>query len=116
MTPIVWVAVGGVVASGLAFGAGMSVGEDREYAKRAREDAIVAGVADTAQKEAAAAIAKIRPRNVTIRQESEREIQTRVEYRTCVHSAEQLQRINEAITGRPELAGAGKLPGPGPAQ
>lgn len=121
MTPIVWVAAGGVLASALAFGGGVSVGmgigEDREYAKRSREDDLVAGVSKAAQDAAAAAIGKIKPRNVTIRQETQREIETRTEYRTCAHTPEQLQRINEALTGvGPVAPGASQLPGVGAPQ
>lgn len=117
MTPIVWVAGAGVLASLLAFGGGaavgMGIGEDREFAKRAREDAIVTKVSDAAQVAAAAAIAKNRPRNVTIRQETEREIQTRTEYRDCRHGPNGVRLVNEALTGRAEPAGGVQLPGTG---
>ena len=115
MTSIVWVAAGGVLASVLAFGGGtafgIGLGEDREFAKRAREDTIVANVSQAAQVAAAAAIAKNRPRNVTIRQETEREIQTRTEYRDCRHGPDGVQLVNEALTGRAEPTGAVQLPG-----
>lgn len=90
---------------------GMGLGEDREFAKRAREDAIVSKVGEAAQLAAAGEIAKIKPRNITIRQELDREIQTRVEYRDCRHGPDGLRLINEALTGRAESAGDRQLPG-----
>ena len=105
----------GVVGVLLAFAGGtfygMGLGEDREFAKRAREDAIVSQVREAAQSAAAQEIAKIKPRNVTIRQEMQREIETRTIYRDCRHSADGLRVINEALTGRSQPAGDGKLPG-----
>ena len=52
-------------------------------------------------------------RHTTIRQEAEREIQTRVEYRDCVHSPEQLQRLNAALANAGpagSAAGTGAVP------
>lgn len=95
-------------AGGTWYGTGL--GEDREYAKRAREDAIVQGVKDAAAIGAAQAIAKNKPRNVTIRQEAEREIRTEIQYRDCVNTPDQLRNINEALTGKQEPAGDRKLP------
>lgn len=96
-------------AAGTWYGTGL--GEDREFAKRTREDAIVTQVRDTAQAAAADAIAKIKPRNVTIQQEIQREIQTRTEYRDCRHGPDGLRLINEALTGRPQSAGNSQLSG-----
>jgi len=120
MTPLAWVAAGGVLASLLAFGGGVSVGmglgEDREFAKRAREDSIVQATRDAGQQAAAAEIARNKPRNLTINQKTEREIQLRTEYRDCHHSPDGVRLINEALTGRAEPAGAGQLPGAGATQ
>lgn len=105
----------GVVGVLLAFAGGtfygMGLGEDREFAKRAREDAIVTQVREAAQSAAAQEIAKIKPRNVTIKQELQREVQNHHFYRDCRHSADGLRVINEALTGRPQPASDGKLPG-----
>lgn len=98
-------------AGGTWYGTGL--GEDKEYAKRAREDVIVTKVQDTATQAAADAISKIRVRNTTIRQEVEREIQTDTRYITdCRHPVGVYQRVNEALTGEPrkESAVDGKLP------
>lgn len=108
-----------ILAVVLAFGAGcggsylygMDVGADGEIAKQAKLDDTVRQVKEAAQQGAAEAIAKIKPRNVTIQQEIEREIQTRVEYRDCRHSPDQLRRLNEALTGRADAPGSGELPG-----
>lgn len=95
-------------AAGTWYGTGL--GEDREFAKRAREDDIVTRIGDAAQLAAAGEIAKIKPRNVTIRQELQREIETRTEYRDCRHSPDGLRLVNEALTGRPQSAGGNQLP------
>lgn len=95
-------------AGGTWYGTGL--GEDREFAKRAREDAIVTKASEAAQLAAAGEIAKIKPRNITIRQELDREIQTRVEYRDCRHGPDGLRLINEALTGRVQPVGGGELP------
>lgn len=80
-------------------------------AAAAREERVAQVATDAAASAAAGAIAQITVRQVTIRQEVEREIQTRTEYRDCRHSAEQLQRINAALTGSPASApGGGQLP------
>lgn len=86
-------------------------GADAEIAAHAREDRAAEKAARIAADTAAKAIAGIKVQATTIRAEVQREIETRVEYRECVHSAEQLQRLNAALTGRgPEPAGGGELP------
>lgn len=111
MTPIVWVAVGGVLATALAFGGGVAVGmglgEDKEYAKRAREDSIVEKATVAFDKAAGEHIAKIKPRNVTIRQETEREIKTNTVYADCRVPPAGVRLANEAITGAPGAEPAG---------
>jgi len=90
---------------------GMDVGENKVLADAAREERIGRVATAAAVSAAASAIAAQRPKNVTIRQETEREIQTNVQYRDCVHSPEQLQRINAAITGdATERPGGGVVP------
>lgn len=95
-------------AGGTWYGTGL--GEDKEFAKRAREDALVRKVTEAGQKSAADAIAKIKPRNVTIRQELEREIHQNTVYVDCKLTDGVLGNINEALTGRPQPAGGLKLP------
>lgn len=94
---------------------GVNDGDDRATAAVARENKIAQVAREAGQKGAAEAIAANRPKNVTIRQEVEREVQSRVEYRECRHSPEQLRRINAAITGdEPQPAGSGLVPKAGP--
>lgn len=104
----------GLLGTVLAFGAGTwygtGLGEDREYAKRAREDKIVEDVAQRVSEDTAKAIAKIKVRNTIIKQEIEREIRTDVRYVDCTHTDRLLSRINEALTGRQDI-GDSKLPG-----
>lgn len=104
-------------AVGGAYWQGRQDGRAAELATAVREQQLVAAAADKAASAAAEAIARIKVRHVTIRQEAEREIQTRVEYRDCRHSAEQLQRLNAAIAGAggPDPLGGGQLPAPGAA-
>jgi hypothetical protein len=105
------------VATGLAFIVisvssflyGASVGEDREYAKRAREDKIVADSRAVMSTVAAEAIAKNRPINTTIRQEVEREIKTDTRYVDCALTDGVFDNANAALTGR-KPAGDRKLP------
>lgn len=98
-----------------AFFYGDKVGGDREVATQAREDRVVKIATDAAASAAAGAIAAQRPKNVTIRQETEREIRTNTVYAECRHSPEQLQRLNAALTGDdPQPAGSGLVPKAGP--
>lgn len=93
----------GLLGAALSFAAGTwygtGLGEDREYAKRAREDAIIKKVQDTATQSAADAIAKIKVRNTTIHQEVQREVKTDVRYVECRHTPAVFEKINEALTG-----------------
>lgn len=100
---------------GGAFVYGIEVGDDRVTAAVARENRVAAVATAAAVSGAASAIAANKPRNITIRQETEREIQTQIQYRDCVHSPDQLQRINSALTGEdPQPAGSGLVPKAGP--
>lgn len=95
---------------------GVSVGDDHATAAVSRENDIARIAREAGQRGAAEAIAANKPRNVTIRQETEREIQTNTVYRDCRHSPEQLRRLNAALTGDdPEQpAGSGLVPKAGP--
>lgn len=100
----------------LAAGAGgFKLGADHEVAAQAREDKHVAAAVEAANTASAKAIAGIKVKNTTIRQELEREIRTNTIYAECKHSPGGLQRVNEAL-GRPEPAGDRKLPGSQPAK
>lgn len=110
------VAAAAVAAVGGAYLYGRQAGQDACAAAAAREERVAQVATAAAASAAAGAIARLRVQHVTIRQEAEREIQTRVEYRDCRHSPEQLQRINAALTGSPVPAGGGELPAVEPAR
>jgi len=98
-------AVGGAYIKGRTDGGAIARADQAEVLELARQ------VRDDAQRGAAEAIAKIEVKHTTVRAAVEREIHEKLVYRECVHSADQLQRINAAITGRePQPAGGGKLP------
>ena len=96
---ILWVgsAIAVAAAIGGAYWAGHTAGSDAQASRAQRDQDLVAQAGDAAASAAAAQIARIQVRHTTIRGEVEREIQTRVEYRDCVHSPGQLQRINAAL-------------------
>lgn len=104
---IAWAAsLGG--AGYFAYGAG----QDSITAFNAKAAEIVQATKDAAQLGAAEAIAKNRPRNTTIVNEVQHEVQTNTVYRDCRHTPDGLRGINEALTGkRPVPPGGGKLPG-----
>ena len=116
MSPILL--IGGLLmwVSSVGFGVwyGMDLGQDKEYAKRAREDAIVQKVSDAAQTAAAKAIAANKPVNQTIVQKATREVQTNTVYRDCLNSAVQLRNINQALTGADQPSSDSQLPSAGP--
>jgi hypothetical protein len=113
---LIWaLACAGCLLAGTWYGTGL--GEDKEYAKRAREDSLVQKVGEAAQNGAANAIAANRPRNITIKQETEREIQTNTVYADCRATPNGVRLVNEALTGvRPDAAGDSKLPSADPAK
>jgi hypothetical protein len=108
MTP--WLLTASLLACIGSFFYGQHVGEQAAEAQTARDERIAATAMEAGQKGAAEAIAKLKPRNVTIRQELEREIQTNTVYSDCRVPAGGVRLANEALTGRPELAGGGELP------
>lgn len=96
-------------AAHFAYGAG----QDAEIAAQSREDKAAAVAADAAASAIAAAIPKITVRHQTVRQELEREIQTREVYRNpdCNTGADSLQRFNAAIPGAaPGASDPGAVP------
>lgn len=100
----------GIAGAGL-YAKGRKDGRALEQAIDLREREIGRMAADSAASAAAAAITKIKVQNRTVYSEVQREITEKPVYRDCVHSPEQLQRLNAAITGeRPEPAGRGLVP------
>lgn len=102
--------VGGLLAVIAAFFYGQHIGEQGAEADQARDDRVAKVAYDAAQKGAADEIAKIKPKNVTIRQELAREIETNIVYRDCRVPAPGVRLANEALTGRAEPPGGLKLP------
>lgn len=95
---------------------GKKAGKNEVRAQVASNAEIARDAAETAAQIAADAISKIKVQNRTVYQEVQREVLERAVYRDCVHSPEQLQRINAAITGQPaEPAGRGLVPPADPA-
>ena len=75
-------------------------GSDSELASQGREDKIAAKAADAAASAAAQAISKITIKHQTIKQEVEREIQTRDVYKLaeCNTGPDSLRLFNSAIS------------------
>jgi len=111
MIGALYTALGGVLLAVAAFFYGQEVGEDAALAKQKTIEDVAEAVYDKAQQGAADAIAKLKPRNVTIRQELEREIQTNTVYRECRVPATGVRLANEALAGGAEPVGGGQLPG-----
>lgn len=93
-------ALAAVLLVGGAFGYGVKVGADGELATQARVEEVRKAAEESAQLGAAAAIAKIKVTNTTIRGEVQREIQTNTVYRDCRLPADGVRLINEALTGQ----------------
>ena len=112
MTAWPWALLLAAAAAGAAYWQGRQDGRAAGEAEAAREERLVRETRQASAEAAAAAIAGIKVRHTTIRQEVEREIQVRPEYRDCRHAPEQLQRINAALSGAPASspAGGGGLP------
>lgn len=91
----------GTVGILLAFGGGtffgMGLGEDREYAKRAREADIVAKAVEGSEQAAAKAIAANKPIYKTIKQQATYEHTTERVYSECRMPSGGVQRINAAV-------------------
>lgn len=111
--------IGHIITAALALGTvggaffyGQHVGVQGEKAKQADIEETRRETEAAAQRGAAAAIAKIKVQNTTIKQELEREIETHVVYRDCRVPADGVRLANEAITGRKqaESPGGGQLP------
>jgi hypothetical protein len=105
-----FLAVGALLAMIGAFFGGIHYGAAAEIARQAKTDDVVRVVTEAAQQGAAEAIAANKPRNVTIRQQTEREIRENIVYRDCHATAAGVQLVNEALTGQPQPAGGGQLP------
>lgn len=109
--------IGALLACAGCFWYGTDVGEAQCLAKQKTINEVAKEVKEAAQQGAAAAIAANRPRNTTIVNEVQREVQTNTVYRDCRNTPDGVRSINEALTGKqPESAGGGKLSGTVPAK
>ncbi len=101
----VCILTGGAYFKGRGDGNAIARADQAEALELARK------VRDEAQRGAAAAIAQIEIKHTTVRAAVEKEIHEKLVYRDCQHSADQLQRINAALTGRePEPPRGGVVP------
>lgn len=94
-----------LAAAGACIGAffyGQHIGAQGAEAQKARDERIAKVAYDAGQQGAAAAIAQLKPRNVTIRQEIAREIRENTVYRDCRVTPDAVQLVNEALAGSPE--------------
>lgn len=119
MSPWLLLGIGAAWVASIA-GAGWvayGAGQDNVTAFNAKAEQIVRDTREAAQTGAATAIAANRPRNTTIVNEVQREIQNNTVYAECRNTPVGMRGINEALTGqRPESAGDSKLPGTVPAK
>lgn len=99
-----------------AFGYGAKVGADREVARQARADEIIAKVSTAAQESAARAIAGIQIRQTTIQRRTEVQIREHQVYSDCRVDTITRGLLDAARSGGPvpEPAGDRLLPGAGP--
>lgn len=103
---VLWVAT-----AGGAYWYGTGVGRDGEVAKQAAVDKAMIDTRKIAMEGAADAISKIVVRNTTVQGRVETVVRDNPVYRDCVHPADVMRNINEAITGRAGPAGDGGVPG-----
>lgn len=116
----------GTIGLSLALAAGISVAGAGLYleGKKAGKNQVLAEVgtqtdiarqaAQGAAQIAADAISKIKVQNRTVYSEVQREVFEKPVYRDCLHSPEQLRRINSALTGlEPGSVDSGIVPGAG---
>lgn len=119
MNPWLLLGIGAAWVASVA-GAGVAAyqaGQDNVTVFNAKAEQIMRDTREAAQTGAAAEIAKIKPRNVTIRQETEREVRENTIYRDCRATANGVRLVNEALTGQPaQPASSGELPVAKPAQ
>ncbi len=113
LNPWILLALGAawVGSAGGAFWYGTGVGEASVLARQKHDDDTVRKTREAAQKGAADAIAQIKITNTTVHQRAETVVREHVVYGDCRHVDGMLDRINEAITGRPQRPGDSKLPG-----
>lgn len=81
-----------------------------EEAIQAREDRARQETREAAQQGAAAAIAKIEVKNVTINRKLETEVREKAVFRDCRSGPDSVRIYNSGVPGYAEPAGGGELP------
>ena len=104
-----WLAV--LLALGACYAWGRHDGAALTEADVLRENALVEKAMSASQAGAAAAIAKLEIKHVTLQQKIERETREVPVYRDCRHSHGGLRSLNYALANRSGTAGDGQLPG-----
>ena len=85
-------------------------GVDSCAAATARDERVARVAYDKGQEGAAAAIAKLEIKKVTIKQRVERETREVPVYRDCRHSPVGVLGVNQALSGKPVSPGNSELP------
>ncbi len=97
------------IAAIALFGAGVWTGTEWEQGQEAKREKVAQAAKDAALQAAAAEIAKVDVRYVTINRKLEKEVHEKTVYRDCRHSPDALRLLNDALENR-EPAGDSKLP------
>ena len=95
-----------------SYHSGKTRASDAIQAELARNAALTAQAHDEALQAAAAEIAKIEVKHVTIRQKAETVTREVPVYRDCRHDERGMQLLNEALTPGTQPAAQGELPRP----
>ena len=106
-----WLILAAVIAWGGAYFWGRNDGADLVRAEQSRAEHLVLKVREEAQLGAAAEIAKLEIKHVTLTQHLQKETRIEPVYLDCRHTPDGLRVLNAALTNRPVTAGDRQLPG-----
>lgn len=114
-----WIALAGVLLSlvtGLGgYLRGYGAGEDHVLAQQKKQEEVIKDVVDASNQATAAAIAQIKVRHVTVKQELQREVVEKQVFRECRSGPESVRLFNSAISGPQapaQPASSGSMPTP----
>ncbi len=105
-----WLILGAIIAWGGAYAWGRNDGADLVRAEQSRAERLVLKVREEAQLGAAAEIAKLEIKHVTLTQYLQKETRIEPVYLECRHTPDGLRVLNAALTNRPIPAGDRQLP------
>lgn len=112
---IALLAAAGMCASAFFYGVG--VGEDRQIAANAKQDANLRIAVEAGAQAAAREIAKLKPIHRTTYQTIEKEVREKLVFTDCRSGPVSVRAFNAAIPGaRPDTAASGVMPTPDPDQ